>query len=321
MSKGSVYKIIFHYQLNRVLIMEDLISIMVTRPVYNQFQTILIEAQFTSDGLMKHFFHLYYRSLNQKSREDRTDNQIILKQSGEIISVDWLSTFPKDISVNVTVPDLLNAETEYTDKINESHKGSAQQQTLVCNVCQFKTKGIKKFKNHIRKHTEKQISSPCQGETILDDSNLKFHIQSNHETTNENRNSNLINGDEEMHDTNKEHLPFQKENGSGDGSNHFNLETTLNMHRDNAVNCGMEENLKQMMLIKGDNRIKRLQDPESSESAFILQDDTEKGRVDIKQLYSKVKMKRKGFFCNLCFKTFPRFGIFWNIETCVSKGV
>lgn len=181
---------------------------------------------------------------------------------------------------------------------------------MVCNVCQFKTKGIKKFKNHIRKHSEKQISYPCYGETTLDDSNQKFHIQSKHETSNGNRNSNLVNGDEEMHDTNKEHLPFQKENGSGDGSNHFNLETNLNMHRDNAINCGMEENLKQMMLIKGDNQIKRLQDPESSESAFILQDDAEKGRVDIKQLYSKVKMKRKGFFCNLCFKTFPRFGIF-----------
>ncbi|CAC5410438.1 KRAB [Mytilus coruscus] len=300
--------------------MEDLVSIKVTRPVFSQFQKILIEAQFTSDGLMKHFFHLYYRSLNQVSREDPADHQITLKQPGGDNFSRLVVNIPKtvlhrDISVNVmlpdsdccettdhdnsfddsptagcTVSDTVNAENGRTDKINPNHKDSTQHQTLVCNVCQFKTKGIKKFKNHIRKHSEKQISCPC-GETFLDDSNLKLHIQSKHATTYGNR---------KINDKNK----------SVDDSNHFNFETTLNKHGDNRINCGMEENLKQMILIQGDNRINRLQDLESSKSSFTLQDDTEKGHSDKKQLYSKVKIKRKGFFCNFCCKTFPRFGIF-----------
>ena len=43
--------------------MDDLEAIMVAKPVYIQFQTILTQTHKTSNSLMEHFFSLYNRYL------------------------------------------------------------------------------------------------------------------------------------------------------------------------------------------------------------------------------------------------------------------
>jgi hypothetical protein len=210
----------------------------------------------------------------------------------------------------------------------------SEQQTYNCNFCTFKTKGLRKFKNHIRKHSEKQINCSFCEKIFLDRSQLNFHVKLKHAhfeiieknvEKDDKYDANVQNVDGNLSSDGKKtsnHVNgtvFRYDQNEADSyqSNHFNrmsnkMEEQMEMSNEKKGDNLTTEVLKNNGGIKEGNWFHSMQNELSTVShgnniqtgsnTMEVMNRTGKSSYNKirTQSYSNLSMKRKGFICNKC---------------------